>query len=273
MDDNLNQFSNPKHRQQWRSTLTTYAAPFWDKPLAAITTDDLLGVLKLIWTTKPETASRVRGRIERMLDAASAAGLRTGDNPARWKGHLSNLLPKASKTARGHHAALPWKNLPKFITELRDREGLAARALEFTILTASISSNITAIYTSISRIKLLEASKRCVCLLVQTLHSTRATKQGCRLTPHSRAQCAPRHSTFGRHILSDTAAFTPTLQAAQLYTGREVATLFRVHVSTLYAWMREGSFPKPLRVGPRTVRWSGQQLQDYIQNFVCGPVA
>ncbi len=142
LETNLDQFRNPKHRQQWRNTLTTYAAPLWSLPLPAIATDDVLAVLRPIWTVKPETASRVRGRIERLLDAASAADLRSAENPARWKGHLANLLPKVSKRDRGHHAALPWKNLPDFITALRERDGIAALALEFAILTAARSGEV-----------------------------------------------------------------------------------------------------------------------------------
>ena len=130
---------NPKHRAQWRMTLTTYAAPLRAKPVDAITTEDLLGVLKPVWTTKPETASRLRGRIEKVLDAAKANGLRSGENPARWRGHLDHLLPKAKKLVRGHHAALPFDDVPAFLTELRARPAVAARALEFTILTAARS--------------------------------------------------------------------------------------------------------------------------------------
>ncbi|WP_322894283.1 MULTISPECIES: tyrosine-type recombinase/integrase [unclassified Yoonia] len=140
--DNLSQFRNPKHRQQWQNTLKTYAAPIWDSPLPDITTDDVLRILKPIWTGKHETATRVRGRIERLLDAASATGLRTGGNPARWKGHLENLLPKVSSAERGHHAALPWKDLPAFIADLRMRDGVAALALEFTILAAARSGEV-----------------------------------------------------------------------------------------------------------------------------------
>ena len=97
------------------------------------------GVLKPVWTTKPETASRLRGRIEKVLDAAKANGLRSGENPARWRGHLDHLLPKAKKLARGHHPALPFDDVPAFLTELRARPAVAARALEFTILTAARS--------------------------------------------------------------------------------------------------------------------------------------
>ncbi|MBW6507782.1 MAG: tyrosine-type recombinase/integrase [Rhodobacteraceae bacterium] len=142
MDENLRQFSNPKHRDQWRMTLTAYAAPLRDKSVDAIRTQDVVDALKPIWTSKPETARRTQGRIERMLDAASASGLRSGENPARWRGHLSTLLPKQPKGKREHHAAMPWKDLPDFVTRLRERDGVAARALEFAILTAARSGEV-----------------------------------------------------------------------------------------------------------------------------------
>jgi integrase len=135
-------FRNEKHRAQWRTTLTTYVAPIWNKRLADIETDDVLACLKPIWTTKAETASRVRGRIERVLDAAAARGLRSRDNPARWRGHLANLLPKRQKLSRGHHAAMPFDDVPAFVERLRDAEGVSACALEFTILTAARSGEV-----------------------------------------------------------------------------------------------------------------------------------
>src|SRR5712671_1089860 len=101
-------FRNEKHKAQWKSTLETYAAPLRAKPVDTIATDDVLAVLKPIWTTKAETASRVRGRIEKVLDAAKAKGFRSGENPARWRGNLDHLLPKRSNLARGHHAAMPY---------------------------------------------------------------------------------------------------------------------------------------------------------------------
>ena len=128
---------NDKHRQQWRSTIATYCGPIAAKPVDQITTEDVLRVLKPIWTTKAETASRLRGRIEKVLDAGKARGLREGENPARWRGHLDNLLAKRQKLQRGHHAAMPWPQLPDFVTRLRQREAVAALALEFTILTAA----------------------------------------------------------------------------------------------------------------------------------------
>lgn len=102
----------------------------------------MLGVLKPIWHTKPETASRLRGRIEKVLDAAKAKGLRHQENPARWRGHLDHLLPKPAKLSRGHHAAMPYEKVPAFIIELRKREAMAALALEFCILTAARSGEV-----------------------------------------------------------------------------------------------------------------------------------
>jgi integrase len=133
------QWRNEKHRAQWRMTLTVYCAPMRSKPVSEITTDDVLAVLKPIWTSKPETASRLRGRIERVLDAAGAKRHRSGDNPARWRGNFDHLLPKRSKLSKGHHAAMPYANVPKFISDLRERDAVAALALEFTILTAARS--------------------------------------------------------------------------------------------------------------------------------------
>ncbi|GGH24515.1 integrase [Alsobacter metallidurans] len=135
-------FRNAKHRQQWTNTLQTYAAPLRDKRLDSIQTDHVLEVLKPLWLTKHETASRLRGRIERVLDAARAKGLRTGENPARWRGHLENLLPKRQRLTRGHHAALPYTDVPAFMVELRARDGMAARALELCILCASRSGEV-----------------------------------------------------------------------------------------------------------------------------------
>lgn len=108
--------------------------------MSEITTDDVLGVLRPIWQIKPETASRVRGRIERVLDAAKAKGLRVGENPARWKGHLALMLPRRRRLTRGHHAALPYDRIGRFMSELRASASLSARALEFTILTAARTS-------------------------------------------------------------------------------------------------------------------------------------
>jgi integrase len=130
---------NPKHRAQWRNTLSTYAYPvFGDVPVDAVDTAMVTEVIEPIWATKTETATRVRGRIEAILDWAKARGYRSGENPARWRGHLENLLPKASKVRKvKHHAALPYEDAATFTKALREREGVSARALEFQILTAA----------------------------------------------------------------------------------------------------------------------------------------
>ncbi|MEZ5842759.1 MAG: integrase arm-type DNA-binding domain-containing protein [Hyphomicrobiaceae bacterium] len=133
---------NDKHRAQWRSTLGTYATPIRNKPVDAITTEDVLAVLTPIWTAKAETASRVRGRIEKILDAAKAKGLRSGENPARWRGHLDNLLPKRQKLQRGHHPAMPWVEVPAFVARLRERPSVSTLALEFVILTGARSGEV-----------------------------------------------------------------------------------------------------------------------------------
>src|SRR6195256_2793864 len=135
-------FRNEKHKSQWKSTLETYAAPLRAKPVDTIATDDVLAVLKPIWTTKAETASRVRGRIEKVLDAAKAKGFREGENPARWRGHLDHLLPRPSKLSRGHHAAMPYEEVAAFIAKLRERDATSALALELCILTAARSGEI-----------------------------------------------------------------------------------------------------------------------------------
>jgi integrase len=130
---------NDKHASQWENTLAAYAEPVLGRlSIQAIDTALVLKVLQPIWKTKPETASRVRGRIEAILDWAKVQGLRQGENPARWRGHLDHLLPARAKVRRvKHHPALPYAELPDFIANLRVQEGVAARALEFTILTAA----------------------------------------------------------------------------------------------------------------------------------------
>jgi integrase len=133
---------NDKHAAQWEMTLRHYAAPLRRLPADKITTDDVLSVLKPLWNDKPETASRLRGRIERVLDAAKAQGLRSGENPARWRGHLDQLLPKRQRLTRGHHAAMAYADVPAFIADLQSREATAALALEFAILTAARSGEV-----------------------------------------------------------------------------------------------------------------------------------
>lgn len=135
---------NVKHGDQWRSTLATYATPvIGDLPVAQIETSHVLRILSPIWTTKTETATRIRGRLEKILDWAKVQGYRTGDNPAAWRGHLSEALPKPSKVAdAGHHAALPWPEIGGFMESLRGMPGSAARALELIILCAARTGEV-----------------------------------------------------------------------------------------------------------------------------------
>jgi integrase len=136
------EWRNAKHRAQWQMTLTEYAAPLRSKPVDEIDTEAVLSILKPIWLAKPETASRLRGRIEAVLDAAKAQGRRSGENPARWRGHLSHLLPKRPTLSRGHHAAMSYREVPAFVGKLRERDAIAALALEFCILTAARSGEV-----------------------------------------------------------------------------------------------------------------------------------
>jgi len=136
------QWRNPKHIAQWTMTLTTHAAPIRNLKVNEVTTANVLAILKPLVATTPETASRLRGRIERVLDAAAAKGFRSGDNPARWRGHLDQLLPKRQKLTRGHHSAMPFVAVPAFVARLGERDALAALALEFLILTAARTGEV-----------------------------------------------------------------------------------------------------------------------------------
>ncbi len=135
-------WKNAKHRQQWRNTLSTYVHPkIGDLPVHAIDTGLVMQVLEPLWMEKPETASRLRGRIEVVLNWAKVRGYRECDNPARWRGHLDQLLPAKSKVRKvRHHAALPYSDMPAFMSDLRGRDGVGARALELAILTATRTS-------------------------------------------------------------------------------------------------------------------------------------
>jgi len=134
-------WKNAKHAAQWTSTLETYVFPkIGQVQVSKIETADVIGVLTPFWSVKPETANRVRQRIEAVIDYASALGVRSGDNPARWRGHLDHLLPKPTKVrAVKHHPALGHSEIANFMGDLRSRTGVAARALGFTILTAARS--------------------------------------------------------------------------------------------------------------------------------------
>lgn len=140
---NEGSWRNDKHRQQWRNTLASYVYPVMGTlPVAYIDTAHVLKVLEPIWQDKPETASRIRGRIETVLDAAKARGYREGENPARWRGHIAQVLPARSRLTRGHYKAMPYDAIPPFMAELRERQAIAALALEFVILTATRTSEV-----------------------------------------------------------------------------------------------------------------------------------
>jgi integrase len=131
-----------RHAAQWVMTLREYAAPLRHLPVDKITTDDVLSVLKPLWNEKTETASRLRGRIERVLDAAKARGLRGGENPARWRGHLDQLLPKRQRLSRGHHKAMSYAEVPPFMADLQSRQGVAGAALAFIVFTAGRTGEV-----------------------------------------------------------------------------------------------------------------------------------
>jgi len=140
----LQEFENEKHRKQWRATLDNYAIPKMGKMLVAdIAVGDIQRTLEPIWTTKTETASRLRGRIEAVMAWATVAGHRTGDNPARWKGNLDSILPKPSKVSKvTHHPALTLDDVPAWFKDVISRDGFATRALEFMTMTAARSGEV-----------------------------------------------------------------------------------------------------------------------------------
>lgn len=135
-------WTNPKHAKQWQASLETYAFPvIGKKGVDVVDTQDMLTMLKPIWLSKTETASRLRQRVEKILDAETSSGHRKGENPARWRGHLANLLPKPGSVKKGRHfPAVPYQDLPAFMIELRARKERSARALEFTIVTVARTS-------------------------------------------------------------------------------------------------------------------------------------
>ena len=133
---------NEKHKAQWRMTMQEYCKSIRSLPVDKIDTNHVLSVLKPLWTSRPETASRLRGRIEAVLAAATAKGHRQGSNPAQWRNHLDRLLPKRTKLSKSHHAAMPFEDLPAFVSRLRENKSMSALALEFTILTAARSGEV-----------------------------------------------------------------------------------------------------------------------------------
>jgi len=143
LDAKACEWRNEKHKAQWKMTLTEYAKPLRGLPVDEVDTEVVLSVLQPMWQSIPETASRLRARIEAVLDAARAKGhiRRNEANPARWRGHLDKLFPKRQKL-RGHHAALPYQDVPAFMGKLRERDAMAAPALEFLILTAARAGEV-----------------------------------------------------------------------------------------------------------------------------------
>ncbi|WP_424774865.1 tyrosine-type recombinase/integrase [Novosphingobium sp.] len=140
---NEDSWRNDKHRQQWRNTLASYVYPvIGELPIAEVATAHVLQILEPIWKAKAETASRVRGRMETILDAAKARGYREGENPARWRGHIAQILPARPLLTRGHHKAMAYDAIPAFVSALHKREAVAALALEFTILTAARTGEV-----------------------------------------------------------------------------------------------------------------------------------
>lgn len=141
IESNKRGWKNKKHSSQWANTLSTYAYPILaDLPVDSIETSHIVNILQPIWSKKTETASRVRGRIESVLNWAKVSGYRDGDNPAQWRGHLDQILPAPTKVAKvKHHSALPYKQLPLFMNRLQTRQGIGAIALKFTILTCARS--------------------------------------------------------------------------------------------------------------------------------------
>src|ERR1700733_9664000 len=144
IDGHTPSWRNPKHAAQWGATIETYAKPvFGDLPVGDVATTHVLAAIEPIWLGKPETASRLRGRVERILDFAKTRGWRAGENPAAWKGHLALTLPARSKVRRvEHHAALPWREIGDFVLALKDQQGVGARTLRFAILTAARSGEV-----------------------------------------------------------------------------------------------------------------------------------
>ena len=139
-------WKNEKHAEQWTNTLATYASPvFGSLPVREVATPHIVRVLGPMWSTKTETATRVRGRIEKVLDWARVHGYRDGENPARWRGHLDKLLPPPRRVKKvEHHPSLPYSQIGSFMKDLRAQEGMSARALEFTVLTAARTNEVIA---------------------------------------------------------------------------------------------------------------------------------
>lgn len=137
-------WSNEKHRWQWKTTLEVQAAPLRPKKITDVTAEDVYQVLKPIWDATPETATRLRGRIEKVLSAAFAKlrprGIKVGENPARWKDNLEHRFNRRKKSTQRHYPAVPFAEMPAFVTQLRQQDGVSAKALEFLTLTVTRSN-------------------------------------------------------------------------------------------------------------------------------------
>ena len=134
---------NQKHRNQWRQTLRVYCQTIRPLPVDEITTEHILSVLTPLWESKHDTASRLRGRMERVLDYAKTKGWRSGENPARWRGHLNNILPPRQKLTRGHYAAMDYRKIPSFLQKISHVRASSAVPLKFLILTAARTAEVT----------------------------------------------------------------------------------------------------------------------------------
>lgn len=240
--DNLEAgWKNAKHKQQWRNTLKTYVYPkLGRRPVASITTDDVLNVLKPIWTKRPETASRVRGRIETILDAASALGARSGENPARWRGNLKHLLPKQGKLKRGHHHALPWSELPAFMQRLRALTSISARALEWTILTVARTCETTGAMRT-------EANKKAKVWVVPPERMKAEREHRVPLTPRSIEILEEMEQLGSEWIFPGASLHGPLSSAAmaECLKGLDVNATVHGFRSTFRDWIGEAtSFPE-----------------------------
>jgi integrase len=215
---------NAKHADQWQSTIATYCGPiFGSLPVQDVDTGLVVQVLEPIWATKAETASRLRGRIENVLDWAKVMGYRTGENPARWRGHLAYHLPKLAKKSRvQHHKAMPFVEVPAFVTSLRAISTTVSRCLEFTILTAARTSE--AIHAQVEEFDLREAT--------WTIPATRmkaGREHRVPLSPRAAEIVRQSLSKGQRFLFPGVSARKPICNMAMLYLLARIGIPFTVH--------------------------------------------